>query len=57
MFKEMYTKIEKIDDCVEEIETALDEAHLLGFVNTFFENISLDSEIIAEVNHDFYGTD
>lgn len=56
-FKEMYSELEKIDDCVEEIEMALDEAHLLRFVNTFFENISLDREFIVEVNHDFYGTE
>lgn len=32
----MYSKLEKIDDCVGEIEMALAEAHLLEFVNTFF---------------------
>ena len=35
-FEEMYSKLEKIDDCVGEIEMALAEAHLLEFVNTFF---------------------
>ena len=49
MFKKAYTDLEAIDDFVEEIEAALDEAHLLGFVNTFFENIFLDSEITVEV--------
>lgn len=49
MFKKAYTDLEAIDDFVEEIEAALDEAHLLGFVNTFFENFSLDSEITVEV--------
>lgn len=49
MFKMAYTDLEAIDDFVEEIEAALDEAQLLGFVNTFFENFSLDSEITVEV--------
>lgn len=37
----MYSKLEKIDDCVGEIEMALAEAHLLEFVNTFFLKIFL----------------
>lgn len=43
-FKEMYTDLEAIDDCVEEIEAAFEEAHLLGFVNTFFENFLLTAK-------------
>lgn len=49
MFKRVYTDLEAIDDFVEEIEAALDEAQLLGFVKTFFEKFSLDSEITVEV--------
>ena len=49
IFKKAYTDLEAIDDFVEEVEAALAEAHLLEYVNTFFENISLDREITVEV--------
>ena len=49
IFKKSYTDLEAIDDFVEEVEAALAEAHLLKFVNTLFENISLDGEITVEV--------
>lgn len=49
IFKKAYTDLEAIDDFVEEVEAALAEAHLLKFVNTLFENISLDGEITVEV--------
>ena len=49
IFKKAYTDLEAIDDFVEEVEAALAEAHLLNFVNTLFENISLDGEITVEV--------